>query len=153
MKRLPFLLLWGLAVSSGYLVGGCGSSDDTTRQVFLADSAAQTRRTNFETKTDTVTLQRSAQHGETGDSQNNERLQFMVQIGSFSESRNAKLVQSRARKRYRLPVVKEYNAARRRYQIRIGFFQTEQAANEFRLRLIDDYPGEYKGAWVVRVNK
>ncbi len=77
----------------------------------------------------------------------------MVQIGSYTESKNASTVQSRARKRFQRPVVKEYSTAKRRYQIRIGFFDTELAAKEFRLRLIKEYPEEYKGAWVVRVNK
>ena len=77
----------------------------------------------------------------------------MVQIGSYTESKNASSVQSRARRRYQRPVVKEYSTAKRRYQIRIGFFETEQAANEFRFRLMKEYPEEYRGAWVVRVNK
>ena len=133
-------------------IGGCGPSGDTSREEIRPDSTSQKRAT-FETQTDTVTAQATSQHRDTRDPQNPGRLGFMVQIGSFSESRNATRIQTLARKRYQLPVVKEYSASKRRYQIRIGFFESEQAANEFRLKLTNDYPMEYKGAWVVRVNK
>ena len=77
----------------------------------------------------------------------------MVQIGSFKEAKYASTVQAVARERYKLPVVNDYNTARRRYQIRVGFFETKQTANEFLLKLRTDYPQEYKDAWVVQLNK
>ena len=77
----------------------------------------------------------------------------MVQIGSFTDAQNASNVQLLARQRYKLPVVNDYNAARHQYQIRIGFFEKEQSANEFLRKLRSDYPNDYKDGWVVQINK
>ena len=137
------------------VVAGCGSSENVDKNWLYpsVDTAAQPRKTTFETRTDTVTTESAKQHAELSSPYNSAPVRFMVQIGSFKEAKYASTVQAVARERYRLPVVNDYNTARRRYQIRIGFFETEQTANEFLLKLRTDYPQEYKDAWVVQLNK
>jgi cell division septation protein DedD len=119
----------------------------------VQDTTAQERKANFETRTDTVTTEGTKQRAESSSLFNSAQVRFMVQIGSFTDATNASNVQLTARQRYQLPVVNDYNAARRRYQIRIGFFEMEDTANEFLLKLRTDFPQDYRDAWVVQINK
>lgn len=137
------------------IVGGCGSSHDADKSWLypVVDTTTQAHKTTFETKTDTVTTVGSKQQIEVSTPYNSAPVRFMVQIGSFKEIQFAGAVQTLARERYQLPVVNEYDTARRRYQIRIGFFETEPDAREFLLKLRTDYPQEYKDAWVIQLNK
>lgn len=137
------------------ILAGCGASGDVEKnwQNTPADTAAQTPKTTFETRTDTVTTVGTKQQPRPSAPYNSALVRFMVQIGSFKEVRFASAVQTLARERYKLPVVNDYNAARGRYQIRIGFFETEQDAKEFLLNLRSDYPQDYKDAWVIHLGK
>lgn len=137
------------------LLAGCGTAGDVEKdwQNSPADTAAQTPKTTFETRTDTVTTVGTQQQPKPSAQYNSAPVRFMVQIGSFKKVRFASVAQTLARERYKLPVVNDYNAARRRYQIRIGFFETEHDAKEFLLKLRTDYPQEYKNAWVILLGK
>ena len=151
-RSAAFLLL----VVTILLMDGCSSSGVTERDRLLTappDTATQTHRTNFETRTDTVAVQRIKEQSEPTGAYNSAPIRFMVQIGSYKNAKNASEAQARARQRYKLPVVNDYNAARHRYQIRIGFFETDKAAGEFSSKLMHDYPQEYKDAWVVQIMK
>ncbi|MBI5471180.1 MAG: SPOR domain-containing protein [Ignavibacteriae bacterium] len=131
---------------------GCGPSDETSRES-PPDTTSQTRRTTFETSTDTVTAQGASAGSETTHAQDDGVVRFTVQIGSFRDAKNASLLQTSARQRLQLPVVNVYNAAGRLYQVRVGFFETEEQAIAFRGTLLQEYSHEYKDAWVVEINK
>ena len=149
MQRVSFILF------VGFILTGCGASHDTEKSWLppSVDPTAQSRKTTFETRTDTVDAVGARQHTELAAPYNSAPVRFMVQIGSFREVQFASSVQSAARERYPLPVVNEYNAVRKLYQIRIGFFETEKDATEFLLKLRKDYPEDYKDAWVISLNK
>jgi hypothetical protein len=153
LTKYCFLLV--VAIGCGWFAAGCGSSENTDREWEVTppppDTTAQVRKSTFETYTDTVTTQPKNQRGAQSSAFNSSPVRFTVQVGSYSVPKNASAAQILARQRYPLPVVNEYNAARQKYQIRIGFFETEVAANEFRAQLINDHPAEYKDAWVVQI--
>ena len=146
-------MLLPMIVAMTFFVG-CGSSEDTRRDwLSTQDSTAQTRRTTFETSTDTVTTQGVTGASETTNAAGSRIVRFTVQIGSFRDAKNASVVQTSARQRYQLPVVNVYNAAGHLYQVRIGFFETEEQAIAFRATLMNEHPLDYKDAWVVEINK
>lgn len=145
-------------------LAGCASSSDADREwlnIPPMDTTAHTRlpdgqagKTTFETHTDTVNAEGARTRTQTQSGvEGSSAVRFTVQIGSFADAKNASIVQAAARQRYQLPVVNEYNAQRKRYQIRIGFFESREAAIAFCARLKSDFPQEYKDAWVAQITK
>lgn len=90
---------------------------------------------------------------DTSASQAGAGIRYMVQIGAFREAQHATAVQTLARERFELPVVNDYNAQRKLYQVRVGFFETEAEALDFRARLIKEYRNDYWDAWAVQITK
>lgn len=135
--------------------GGCGSSHETETELYAVppDTAAAEPPAQFVTKTDTVTAQGSRQQPEHAAATSLARVRYMVQIGSFREPLYASTVQSIARSRYTVPVVNDYNAGRRLFQVRIGFFETVEAAVAFRAKLQAEYPNDYRDAWIVQIGR
>lgn len=118
-----------------------------------AEPPAQDEQTTFVTRTDTVTTQGSEQTAAPSTSHSPVSVRFTVQIGSYRNTRYASEVQMLARERFNLPVVNDYNATRRLYQIRIGFFETDKQAAEFLAKLRAKHPNDYKDAWIVQIGK
>ncbi len=139
------------------ILAGCGSASDTDREwmnIPPMDTTVQARKTTFETRTDTIDAEGAQPKTQTDPAAAaSAELRFTVQIGSFTDAKNASLAQAAARQRYQLPVVNDYDAQRRRYQIRIGFFESKEAAGAFCAKLKSDFPQEYKDAWVAPINK
>jgi cell division protein FtsN len=149
VRRFPphcILLVAGLAIA------GCGPSSETDRELLFPppDTTAQLHRATFETQTDTVPAVGSKQE-EPVSPYNSAPVRFMVQIGAFREATFASTVQTLARERYQLPVVNDYNATRKIFQVRIGFFETLEDATDFLVKLRADYPLDYGSAWIVRL--
>lgn len=147
----------GLSVLIAFSLIGCGGSTETQETETPASRVPPTRQAapgmEFETRTDTVAMEKSQL-----DSMHTPRLRelevrYMVQIGAFKDPHYASIVQSAARERYHMPTVNDYNTALALYQIRLGFFETREAATVFKQRLQKDYPRDYKGAWVVQLKR
>ncbi len=140
-------------VTVGVTVSGCGTSAESDRRWLQlpVDSTARTSESEFETQTDTVAAQQQQEPPAHGTLQQPAGTRYTVQIGSFQRQRNASVAQAMARQRFELPVVNDYNTARRRYQIRVGFFLTREEAAAFRSRIVNEYPREYGDAWIVRI--
>ena len=77
----------------------------------------------------------------------------MVQIGAFKDPKNASRMQVTARQRYHLPVLNDYNTKYALYQIRIGFFESREAAQTFRQQMSQEHPHDYKDSWVVQLKR
>ena len=77
----------------------------------------------------------------------------MVQIGAFKDPQKASRVQTVARERLHMPVLNDYHAALDLYQIRIGFFETYEAAQGFRLRMQKEFPTDYNDSWIVQLKR
>jgi cell division septation protein DedD len=110
-------------------------------------------KVEFETRTDTVKSERPNEQGSAPLQSREPLIRFMVQIGAFKDPQNASRVQVAARERYHLPVLNDYQADTELYQIRIGFFASRDSAYAFRDRLQKEYPDDYKGSWVVQLNR
>lgn len=107
----------------------------------------------FETRTDTVSTEKT-RHKPGAQSTNREpQIRYMVQVGAFKVPNNASRVQTIARARYHLPVLNDYNTAYSLYQIRIGFFESREDAYKFRQRMQQEHPADYKDAWVVQLKR
>jgi cell division septation protein DedD len=152
-----------VASTAALLIPGCGTTEESSEEHQPAisplgrppDSVATTpsRRTVFETRTDTVNALRGLEHRINGSAYPSEGIRYMVQIGAFSDPHHATIVQAEARKRYHLPVLNDYHAVRKLYQIRIGFFESRESARRFRQQLIHDYPADYSDSWVVQLKR
>ncbi len=145
---LPVLVMWG-----------CGSTEETTEQIppkpqpeVVVKPPAQEKPV-FETRTDTVATVRKADRHAAGMNRREPQIRFMVQIGAFKDPQNASRVQITARQRYHLPVLNDYHTRLGLYQIRIGFFETREAAEGFRLEMMRDFPRDYGDTWVVQLKR
>lgn len=107
----------------------------------------------FETKTDTVAMEKTHLDSVATHEGRDIQIKYMVQIGAFRDPNLATAVQTAAREGYHLPVLNDFNPAYGLYQIRIGFFETREDAHEFRQRMQRDYPSDYKDAWVVQLKR
>jgi len=144
------------------LLAGCGSSEQTQQQqpspgvppVVLPEPAPAQQPPRFETQTDTVIATRESEQEAAVDSGlAGADVRFMIQIGAFQDPQNASVAQNLARERYHLPVLNDYTARIGLYQIRIGFFETRNAAHEFLVRMQTEYPQDYKDSWVVQLKR
>lgn len=106
---------------------------------------------SFETNTDTVVMTNTQPAVPQADSLRQPEIRFMVQIGAFKDPTNASVIQGLARERYRMPVFSDYNSTIAMYQIRIGFFESRETAQAFRQKMSDDFPNDYRDAWVVQL--
>lgn len=151
-----YLCVVGLFLAGTALLAGCGNVEETHREqpqppVELPPPPPQPV-VSFEANTDTVaTISSERPDGSAGAVP--VEIRFMIQVGAFKDPHNAGKMQIITRERYRMPVMNDYNAQLALYQIRIGFFESREAAHEFRRRLMNDYPTEYKDAWVVQLKQ
>ena len=147
----------GLSAVIAVLLTGCGSSTETQEAETPPSQAPIVKQTvpkiEFETKIDTVALEQSRLDSMRPPQMRGVEVRYMVQIGAFKDAHHASIVQSAARERYHVPALNDYNTASSLYQIRLGFFETREAAAAFRQRLQKDYPHDYRDAWVVQLNR
>lgn len=133
------------------MLAGCGATSEPERvppppQVIQQPAP----RMEFESQTDTVNAvhtEEGAGHLPGGEPQ----IRFMVQIGAFRDPHLASNVQNTARQRFKLPVLNDYNTQLSLYQIRIGFFETREAALAFREQMQKSFPGDYADSWLVQL--
>lgn len=148
-------IAWMLVPLIVLLAGGCGSTtpgEETPPVPTVVQPPPQ--KPAFETRTDTVdAVHRAAKLTKKSAGGREPQIRFMVQIGAFKDGQFASQRQALARSRYHMPVLNDYNAKHRLYQIRIGFFESREAARAFRLRMIREHPGEYGDAWVVQLKR
>jgi cell division septation protein DedD len=148
--NLSGLILGGLCITAG---GGCGSVEQSGQTPPPPTPEQPAHTLGFETRTDTVyTEQVSARH-DGGSESRLPQIRFMVQIGAFKDPENANRIQEIARERYHLPVINDFNASHSLYQIRIGFFESRQDAHDFKKRMQNEHPMEYRDAWVVQLKR
>lgn len=143
------------------LLAGCGSVEETTEEqvpppaipppYIVRDSIRSEPPLSFRIQSDTVAAAGVPGTEAAPRSTDAPDIRFMVQIGSYRNAANAAAIQSRARERYGIPVMNEFDPARGLYQIRMGFFETREAAQLMRDRLVREHPSEYGDAWIVRL--
>lgn len=145
----------GLSACIAVILTSCGSSTETQESPPPRPPVVKqaTPGIQFETRTDTVALEKSQLDSMHAPQAREVEVRYMVQIGAFKDPHYASLVQSAARERYHMPTVNDYNTALALYQIRLGFFATRDAAGAFKQRLQKEHPKDYKDAWVVQLRR
>jgi len=135
-------------------IPSCGSSPTSgERPEAPAPAKESPEDVQFHTRADTVTALHGAEHGTVGASGRSEQIRFMVQIGAYKDPHHASAVQAAARKRYTIPVLNDFYAGAGLYQIRIGFFDSREAARAFQQKMQRDYPADYKDSWIVQLKR
>jgi len=142
-----------LAAIAGVLLlaQGCGSPEETVEPTPAPSN--QEQGTRFETRTDTVNTVGGTRPRQEQTPAGTAQARFTVQVGAFKDPHNASRVQSLARDRYHMPVVNDYQGRLGLYQIRIGFFESREAAASFLLRMQQEHPNDYKDSWVVQMKQ
>jgi cell division protein FtsN len=134
----------------------CGSSEQSQQDV---PPSQQTQGPvdppllRFETSMDTVDTRSTGETAAIADRRGDVQIRYMVQIGAFRDAQNASRVQATARERYHMPVINDFHTALSLYQVRIGFFETMEAAQVFRSRLQREHPADYRDSWVVQLKQ
>lgn len=108
---------------------------------------------SFQTQTDTVVSATPLNQPKPVVASRNTELRFTVQVGAFKDAHNASRVQALTRQRCAVPVLNDFNTEIGLYQIRVGFFETREAAQAFRQQLVADYPEDYRDAWIVQLTR
>jgi cell division septation protein DedD len=139
-------------------LSGCGSSEEAAQERPPAPPQQHpvplpARKLEFETRTDTVTAVHGADRRPAVTPAREVQIRYMVQIGAFQDPHRASEVQAEARRRYKMPVLNDFHAARGLYQIRLGFFVSRESAHEFRQRMMKEYPADYRDSWVVQLKR
>ncbi len=153
MQHATMIILTLLAASP---LLGCASGEQVQEPLPpppRVPAKEDTARVEFRSKTDTVHVTQTVHADSVNDAGRESKIRFMVQIGAFKNPPLAAAVQTLARKRYRMPVLNDFALKAGLYQIRIGFFETREAAMAFRARMQKEYPEEYRDAWVVQLRR
>ena len=136
-------------------IGGCASLEETREETPPPPPPPAVKPADppmtFHTRTDTVLSATPSGRTEPMVEHRDPEIRYMVQVGSFKDASNASRVQSATRDRLKMPVLNDFNTVTDLYQIRIGFFETREAASAFRDKLIRDYPQDYRDSWVVQL--
>lgn len=155
MRLISALLL----LVSVTLVSGCGSTDETREEEVPTPeappppvvSAPVEPPVSFSTRTDTVLSAPAVTPTAPVVNQRPPETQYLVQVGAFKDAEKATRVQNVTRERLAMTVLNDYNTLIGMYQIRVGFFETREAAAAFRDRIVKDYPEEYRDSWIVEL--
>jgi cell division septation protein DedD len=141
-----------------FMFGSCGSTSELGDLPPAAPPAAPPAqespvRREFETRTDTVTTEKATIPSAAPAAAREPVIRYTVQIGAFKNAQNASQVQTVARERYHLPVINDYDINQAMYQIRIGFFESQEVAQAFGERLRREFPADYRDSWVVQLKR
>ncbi len=158
MIRALLSVMFPLILVAFSLLSGCGNVPEAQQADVRAETpppvVVQTPpKIEFETKTDTVAMEKALLDSVAAHETRNIQIKYMVQIGAFKDPQLATSVQAAARDRYHLPVLNDFNTSHTMYQIRIGFFETREDAYDFRQKMRMDFPDDYKDAWVVQLKR
>ncbi len=141
-----------LLVLSLYALPGC-SSPEQTGQETATEATTEGREVRFEVRTDTVEVLKPDDPVVASPAASEPEIHFAVQIGAFRDPENARSVGDAARGRFSFPVTENYDAESGLYLVRVGTFQTRDAAHEIRLKMQKDYPKDYRDCWIVQVKE
>jgi cell division septation protein DedD len=144
-------LVYLLALSC-YALPGC-SSPEQAGQDAAPEATTENREVRFEVRTDTVEVLKLDESVAAAPGAREPGIHFAVQIGAFRETENARSVGEVARARFSHPVTSKYDAASGLYLVRVGTFETRDAAHELRLEMQKKYSKDYRDCWIVQVKE
>jgi cell division protein FtsN len=158
MRHVPIVLLATLLAVSW----GCGTTDETRQETPPTEPPPPPAQpavkpadppVSFNTRTDTVVASPHVVQSDPVLQERQAATQYLIQVGAFKDAQNATRVQNMTRERLKMTVLNDYNTLIGMYQIRVGFFETKEAASAVRNKLVRDYPQEYKDSWIVELTR
>ena len=75
-------------------------------------------------------------------------VRYCVQIGAYKLRDNADVVAAVAKGRFAKAIYTIRDPAKDVYKVMVGDFSAKDDARTFRDRMVQQYPGDYKDAWV-----
>jgi len=162
MKSLTLLCCFLLVLA--VMLAGCGASSDQTAAANQNTTPAVTppKRTvgvpvpvpDAQTDTVNVAVQKAQKPPyETTDPVKttlppSALVKYCVQVGAYKLQDNADVVASLAKSRFAKNVYTILDATTSLYKVMVGDFTAKDDARMFRDRMVQQYPGDYKDAWV-----
>ena len=73
---------------------------------------------------------------------------YSVQVGAYKMADNADRIAALAKERYNRSVYTVQDPSDNLYKVMIGDFTTKDEARKFRDEMVQQFPGDYKDAWV-----
>lgn len=158
MKSVSLLccvLFFGVLVAAG-----CSGSSDQTEKTALPPPSTTTNKqaagASLPASADTVNV--AVQNAQKPSYESSDRpktplvpsaiVKYSVQIGAYKLQDNAEVVASLAKSRFAKNVHTVLDAATGLYKVMVGDFAVKDEARIFRDRMVQQYPGDYKDAWV-----
>ncbi len=80
-------------------------------------------------------------------------IKFCVQVGAYKQQDNAGVIASLAKSRFAKNVYTILDPATNLYKVMVGDFTAKDDARMFRDRMVQQYPGDYKDAWVSELSQ
>lgn len=158
MKRVPFQLCCLLMVFAALAAAGCAASSDQSDKTTSAPPPAVPKPGSgaAAAKTDTVSVAVQKAQKPSYESTDPVKttlptssiIKFCVQVGAYKLRDNADVVAATAKSRFAKNVYTILDAATGLYKVMVGDFTAKDDARMFRDRMVQQYPGDYKDAWV-----
>ena len=117
------------------IVPGCAVTESTSSEPAPSVVTENTGRTNT---ADTTVLPPN---------------KFTVQVGAFQSTGSADRTADLAGDRYTRSIYTFFDETGGFYKVYIGIFNTKEEARRFRDRMAQQYPGDYRDAWVAELKR
>jgi cell division septation protein DedD len=165
-KGLLLAALCSLGLFSGLI--GCGPSEETAgnKDSRLTDNSASTPERNgtkqkntqrFTVRADTLHATSRKRDSTTAAAieirNHTPKKYYSVQIGAFKSENNVKQNQTMLEKRFQKPVITFFDKGISLTRICIGKFSSEEAAWKFLRTMQEQFPNDYKQAWVAALKQ
>ncbi len=147
-------------LASSLLVAGCATTDSTVPETTAPGTAQPVTSAppspppaELVARVDTIDAAETAMATVADSTLADGEVRFSVQIGAFKEPANACATQTRARERYNLPVLNEFQERPGLYRIRIGSFATREEAQGHLQRMKTEFPADYKHSFILQLTR
>jgi cell division septation protein DedD len=160
--RTLFVKLAAITVASALLfyIGGCTASEEAEQEEGVKQEAPAPTQPETKTtvKKDTTEVKvvppaNVQPEQETKPAPTAPATVYAVQIGAFETEANASRAEQTIKARFTNPVRRYFDETTKLYKVSVGSFSTKDQALEFRKMLNEKYPGEYRDAWIVEMQK
>ncbi|TAK50663.1 MAG: SPOR domain-containing protein [Bacteroidetes bacterium] len=162
MKRYSYTL-WLIIITVSLLFFGCSSSEETQQEKEVTipqaqQEAPETPPAITTEKTDTIEVSEKevtpgVQEGTQAQQQMQSSGGYAVQIGAFKMADTAEEIAALARNRFQTTVLTYLDNETGLTKILVGSFASKDEARVFRDQLAQQFPDDYKDAWVTEIPK
>jgi cell division septation protein DedD len=150
--------LFFVVMACSLFIGGCAATDSTVQETSAPVAVQEATPAppppaELVARVDTIEAAGTAEAVVADSTLAEGEVRFSIQIGAFKEPANASATQARARERYTLPVLNEFQEHTGLYRIRIGSFTTREEAQSHLQRMKTDFPADYKRSFILQLKR